>query len=403
MKLYFTLLMSVFFLSTTLNAQYRDFEIVEQATRIIQNNYYDTAYGNVENWDTLKSQTLKSALNGEKANKAIQNILTNIGDPALRLLNQDEFKIFFKEILTNQYTGVGLTELLGIDIDQSTGKLMVVAPIYGSAAFLAGVLPNDEILEINKKSVKGLSLQESAQLLRVKKEEKVSLLVNRNGTEKAFELEATEMKTLIYPLYQLVKYKRKKIGVIWIPQFMEGTGFRLLEILNELKGKGAEGFVIDLRNNYGGLILEAQNSAGLFTGQKPMAFTRGKNSAIKMIATTGVQQCDLPVTVLVNEGTASAAEAFAGVLQYYKRAKIIGMPTNKKGLMYSFFDIGSQATLIVPIGRLKMLNREDIITNGITPDEIFESDKPFRLYKSYKKDPMLKHSVRQLVKEIKKK
>ncbi|MGB0864506.1 MAG: S41 family peptidase [Saprospiraceae bacterium] len=401
MKIYFTLLMSVFFLSTSLNAQYRDFELVEQATRIIQNNYYDTAYGNVENWDTLKNHILKSTLNGEKGNDAIQTILSTIGDPALRLLNQDEFKVFFEEILTNQYTGIGLTELLGMDIDQTTGKLIVVAPIYGSAAFAAGVLPNDEIIEINKKSVKGLSLEESAQLLRVKKGKKVDLLVNRNGTEKAFSIVATEMKTLIYPLYQLVKYKRKKIGVIWIPQFMEGTGFRLLEILNELKEKGAEGFVIDLRNNYGGLIQEAQNSAGIFAGQKPMAFTQSKNSAIKMIATTGIQQCDLPVTILVNEGTASAAEAFAGVLQYYKRAKIIGMPTNGKGLMYSFYDLANRSTLIVPIGRLRMLNKDDILTKGITPDELFESKKTFKLYKSYKKDPMLKHSVRQLVRSLK--
>ena len=384
--------------STTLKAQVTEAALVKQVMETIGYNYYDTAYGQVENWDALKHEYIQAALKGQAVDSIIDNIFTTIGDPALRILEPKEFATYFDEVMARSHVGVGLAEMTSLDIDRKTGNLTVITPIYGTPAFDAGLRSGDEILDINGQNTQELTLEDAMKLLRVKEGEKVSLLVGRNQKLIPMSLKAKQLEPITSPLYKIITYKHKKIGIIWIPQFTENISLHFLSVLQKFKKAEVDGIILDIRHNPGGIITEAQSIAGFFIGQKPMAFTQSKNSAIKMLASNSKQVFEKPLTVLVNEGTASAAEALAGILQYYKRANIIGAETNGKGLIYGFYEVGNQSTIVIPVGRLIMLDQKDIDLQGILPDDYFHSKKTFRLNKSYKRDPMLKYSVEQLFK-----
>ena len=377
-------------------AQIPPVEVIRQAFANIEQNYYDTTYHAVENWDTTKKEAFIAALNGELPQNIINNVFASINDPALRCLTPEAFNGFYKEAMSPTSIGIGLPELFSVDIDEATKEVVVITPMFGSPAFEAGILPKDIIRKINGEEVKGKRLQEVTALMRGELGDIINIKIERNNGFQNFTLEIEKLEMPLNPFYRTVKYKRHKTGVIWIPQFSAGCSMRVLQILEEMKKKGVKNIVLDIRHNPGGLVNEAQAVAGLFIGQKPMAFSQAKNSAIKMFASTTTQRCELPVTVLVNSGTASVAEALAGVLQYYDRATVFGQRTNGKGLIYSFFTLNDLSTLVIPVGRMQMLDGRDILTNGVEPDVIFDNNQPFALHAKYKDDDLLFHVIKHL-------
>ena len=380
--------------NTTSIAQPQPLDLVSQAIGAIQDNFYDTAYGKVSDWERLKFEIFKQTDESNDAYQGINNLLDSIDDTSLRFLKKQQFNTFFKELITGEHIGLGLPELLSVDIDSETGDLIIIAPLYGSPAFNAGLRPRDKILTVNGQSTRGITIQEAMKLLRVAENKKVKLRIERNDRELTIKVKSKKVEPFQFPFYQTVEYKKQKTGIIWLQQFSQGTGLRISEIVKNMETEGVASIILDLRHNPGGLIKEAQIVAGLFLGEKPMAFTSSKNSAIKMLASTSAKQFDLPLTVLVDEGTASSAEALAGVLQYYKRAKIIGTKTHGKGLIYDFYGLEDDSVLVMPVGRLRMLDHRDVLTKGIKPDQIFKTKKTFKLHKSYKKDPLLKFVVK---------
>ena len=380
----------------TINAQTPSVEVVRQAFSNIEQNYYDTTYHAVENWDTTKKKAFQAALNGELPQKIITDVFKSIDDPALRYLTPEAFNGFYKEAMSPKSIGIGLPELFSIDIDETTKEVVIITPMFDSPAFQAGILPNDIIKKINGEEVKGKQLHEVAELMRGELGDIINIKIERNNVPQNFAVEIMKLTMPLNPFYRIIKYKKKKTGVIWIPQFSAGCSMRILQILNDMKGKGVKNIILDVRHNPGGLVNESQAVAGLFIGQKPMAFSQSKSSAIKMLASTTTKRCDLPVTVLVNSGTASVAEALAGVLQYYDRATVFGERTSGKGLIYSFFTLNDLSTLVIPIGRMQMLDGRDILNDGVEPDVILENNQPFSLHDNYKDDELLFHVIKQL-------
>jgi carboxyl-terminal processing protease len=371
-------------------------EVIRQAFVNIEQNYYDTSYHEVLNWDTTKSLAFQAAKNGESPQMIIHQVFKEVNDPALRYLTPEAFHDFYKESMNAKTIGVGLPELFSVDIDIVTKEVIVITPMYGSPAFEAGILPNDVIKKINGQTVKGKQLHEIAQLMRGKVGDIVNIKIQRDSTFKNFALEIKHLETPLNPFYRIIQYKKQKIGVIWIPQFSSGCSMRVLQILNDMKSKGVKQLILDIRHNPGGMVNEAQAVAGLFIGQKPMVFSQMKSSAIKMLATTTTKRCELPLTILTNQGTASVAEAFAGVLQYYQRGKIVGEKTSGKGLIYSFFTLNDLSTLVIPVGRMRLLDGRDILNEGIQPDEIYKDDSPFSLQDDYEKDKLLFHVIKKM-------
>ena len=193
-------------------------------------------------------------------------------------MEKDEFNAFYKELTESKQIGIGLQELIGFNaLNASSSEKVVIAPIYNSPAFKAGIAPQDMLRKINGQDLSQLTVHETANLLRGNIGDTISVTITRGETLKKeieYRIPVEAFQPPIHPFYRVIKYQRKKYGVIWIPQFTQGTSMRILQILNEFKKQKVKGIVFDLRHNTGGLLNEAQSTAGLFIGQRPMLFTQ---------------------------------------------------------------------------------------------------------------------------------
>ena len=375
--------------------------LIVEAVSILENNYYDSTFNN-KDWLAIKKKAFETKVGSiHESHQAIEQMLKELDDPALRLLTPLEYEIFLNEAGGEKYNGIGLPELFSIDIDANTKNLKVITPVPNSPATKAGIRTNDIIETINGESVKDLFLQDITHKLRVRKDQEVTIGINRNGKRKSYTLTGTEITPLTDPVYKLVTYKKKKIGCIWFPQFPTAAALRFQKILTYFKEQGVEGILLDLRSSPGGLVQEVNRIAGMSMGNKPLAFAGGNSILFNpmMTAETSILG-DLPMTILVNQGTASASELLAGGLQHHGRATIVGERTQGKGLLHSFIPLSNGSMMVVSVGRLKLPNGRDILTQGVEPNVIIKNKKPFQFGESGK-DKQFKKGLKILIKKLK--
>ncbi len=375
--------------------------LIVEAVSILENNYYDSTFNN-KDWLAIKKKAFETKVGSiHESHQAIEQMLKELDDPALRLLTPLEYEIFLNEAGGEKYNGIGLPELFSIDIDANTKNLKVITPVPNSPATKAGIRTNDIIETINGESVKDLFLQDITHKLRVRKDQEVTIGINRNGKRKSYTLTGTEITPLTDPVYKLITYKKKKIGCIWFPQFPTAAALRFQKILTYFKEQGVEGILLDLRSSPGGLVQEVNRIAGMSMGNKPLAFAGGNSILFNpmMTAETSILG-DLPMTILVNQGTASASELLAGGLQHHGRATIVGERTQGKGLLHSFIPLSNGSMMVVSVGRLKLPNGRDILTQGVEPNVIIKNKKPFQFGESGK-DKQFKKGLKILIKKLK--
>jgi carboxyl-terminal processing protease len=353
-------------------------EIFGQVIQSIEKQYYDTTF-NGKDWAKIKLDVLlMNELSPMKPIDLVDAILVRLADPAVRVLNPEQFQVLNTEMSANQYIGIGLTELLSVDIRRENGEVVVIAPMNNSPALKAGLQPNDVILSINKQSVKGLFLEDVMQLMRKREGKKVRLKIRRNGQTHKIKVRNKVVKQSLEPYFKVLDYGDKKIGCVWFPQFTNAAAPQFQDIIQQFDTAKVDGILLDLRNNPGGLLQEAQRIGGFFMGSKGMARTEGKSNYLSVLPTLEKQITDLPLVVLTNSGTASAAEVLAGSLQYEKRAIIIGERTNGKGLIHTFIPLSEGYVMALAIGRIRLLDGRDLMTEGVEPDIIIKNKKPFR-------------------------
>lgn len=352
-------------------------EIVSQVIQAIDNQYYDTTY-NGKNWDKIQLETVVlMEMLPLKNTQFVDSLLYRLDDPSVRVLTPKQFKTLNTEWSKPQHIGIGLTELLCVDIDKTTREVKIITPLHDSPAAKANLQPNDVILSINKQSVEGLQLEEVMDLMRLKEGKKVKLKIKRNEKTKKVKVKTAVVQPSLEPYFKVIEHNGKQIGCIWFPQFTNAAAPQFQDIIQQFQEKNVDGILLDLRNNPGGLLQEAQRIGGFCMGQTAMGRAEGKSNYLSVLPTLEEQITDLPIVVLTNNGTASAAELLAGSLQYEKRATIIGERTNGKGLIHTFIPLADDYVMACSIGRISLLNGRDLLTEGIEPDIIIKNDKPF--------------------------
>lgn len=353
-------------------------EIFGQVIQSIEKQYYDTTF-NGKDWEKIKLEVLlMNEFSPMRPVDLVDSLLVRLADPAVRVLNPEQFKTLNTEMSANQYIGIGLTELLSVDIRRENGEVVVIAPMNNSPALKAGLQPNDVILSINKQAVKGLFLEDVMALMRKKKGKKVCLKIRRNGKTRKVKVKNKVVSQSLEPYFKVLDYGDKKIGCVWFPQFTNAAAPQFQDIIQQFEAAKVDGILLDLRNNPGGLLQEVQRIGGFFMGSKGMARTEGKSNYLSVLPTLEEKITDLPLVVLTNKGTASAAEVLAGSLQYEKRATIIGERTNGKGLIHTFIPLSEGYVMALAIGRIRLLDGRDLMTEGVEPDIIINNKKPFR-------------------------
>jgi carboxyl-terminal processing protease len=265
---------------------------------------------------------------------------------------------------------------IGIEISIKDGILTVISPIEDTPAFRSGIKAGDQILKIDEKYTKDLTIMEAVKRMRGPKGSKVTLTIMREGFDKAkeFPLERDVIQV------KSVKFKTLDdgFGYVRVAQFQEKTGDDLEKALAALRSenKGAlRGLVLDLRNDPGGLLDQAVRVAEQFVDEgKMIVYTEGREKDAKMTFTSrkGNKEPHYPIVVLINSGSASASEIVAGALQDHKRAVVMGTQSFGKGSVQTIIPLSDNSGLRLTTARYFTPSGRSIQAKGITPDIVVE-------------------------------
>jgi carboxyl-terminal processing protease len=287
-------------------------------------------------------------------------------DPHSSYLRPDEWKALQSDT-DGKFGGVG------IEVDTRDGELLVVAPIEGGPAERAGVLAGDRVVQVDGADVRGQALDKVIKRMRGAPGTRVKLTVLRAGKPLTLELtrDIVKVKSVISRL--LVG----NVAYLRLRQFQTGSHDELVRALSRMRAEGhgsLTGVVLDLRNNPGGLVDEAQEIADEFLSQGGIYSLRRRGQTIEEArARAGGAATDLPVVILVNEWSASASELLAGALQDNQRATVVGAATFGKGSVQSILELPGGTGLKLTTARYFTPAGHAIQADGIHPDVLVES------------------------------
>lgn len=304
---------------------------------------------------------------------AISGMVASLGDPYTVFLPPEQQK-FSKEDLNGSFDGVGIQ--LGFNKDK---RLVVVTPLVGTPAEEAGIKPQDLIVKIEDKDTTNITLPEAVKLIRGRKGTKVNLTILREGEQDTKDF--TLIRETIVVKSVEVSFKNKEsakfIAVIKLSKFGERTNDEWMEGVNEVVSKGADGVVLDLRNNPGGFLESAVYIASEFLDGGDVVLqenSRGERTSFKVSRSGKLTK--IPLTVLINKGSASASEIVAGALQDRKRAKLIGEKSFGKGTIQEAEDLQEGSGIHITVAKWLTPNGRWVNeTNGLEPDVKIELPK----------------------------
>ncbi|MFS1523241.1 S41 family peptidase [Microbulbifer sp. 2304DJ12-6] len=275
---------------------------------------------------------------------------------------------------TGEFAGLGIE--VGIENDHIT----VVTPMDNTPASRAGLKAGDVILRLSGKSMKGISLDEAVEWMRGPKGSSVTLTIARKGHRTPFDI--TLKRDTVRVRSVRSKILDEGYGYLRISQFQLDTGTDVAEALIKLQNKGKlKGLIIDLRNNPGGVLQSSVEVADAFLEEGLVVYTEGRSEAASLSysAEPGDLTEGTPLVVLINAGSASAAEIVAGALQDHRRAVIMGTGSFGKGSVQTVIPINSERAIKLTTALYYTPNGRSIQAQGITPDIVVERVKVTRL------------------------
>jgi carboxyl-terminal processing protease len=267
---------------------------------------------------------------------------------------------------------------IGTEITILKDVLTVVSPIEDTPAYNAGVKAGDQIIRIDGKSTKDITIMEAVKQLRGPKDTKVTITIMREGMAKPKDISITRSIIKIRSIKS--KIFDDHVGYIRIASFQERTGDDLKKALREIEAKGRplKGIVVDMRNNPGGLLNQSVEVSDAFLKSGTIVSTRGRSKSMesKSTAKDDGDEPSCPLVVLVNEGTASAAEIVSGALQDNGRALVLGTQTFGKGSVQTVIPLEDGAAMKLTTAKYYTPKGRSIQAEGITPDIIVRLVKP---------------------------
>ena len=267
---------------------------------------------------------------------------------------------------------------LGLEITVRNGVLTVISPIEGTPAARAGVQPGDQVVGIDDRSTEELGLADAVKRLRGPKGSSVTISVRREGQEKLLKF------TIVRDVIEISSVRAHVLesGFLYarIAQFQDRTSENLRAALAKEQpgGESIKGFVLDLRNNPGGLLNQAVGVSDLFLDSGLIVYTNGRQDQQKQkfSASRENSRTGFPMVVLVNGGSASASEIVAGALQDHKRALILGTKTFGKGSVQTILPLGGRSALRLTTAEYFTPNGRSIHDIGIQPDIVMDRSTP---------------------------
>lgn len=289
---------------------------------------------------------------------AFEGVINSLGDPYSVYYGASGEGENFVESVTGEYSGVGLS------VENYEGKCRVVAPLNGTPAEKSGIKSGDIITKVDGVDVTSKTLNETVTLMRGEEGTKVTLTIDRNGQVLTFTLTREKIKNVS------VNYKvlDGKIGYLQITSFDNDSNQEFAAALTALKAQGIKSLIIDERNNPGGLVSTAMDIANQLMPKGPISHFMQKGTIVETYSADGTANLNMPIVLLVNEGSASASEILAGALQDSKTATLVGTTTFGKGVAQQVTDFSDGASMKLSMYYFLTPNKTVINHVGITPD-----------------------------------
>ena len=303
----------------------------------------------------------------EMMDSAINGVLQSL-DPYSAYMGPE----LFKEMQTDTKGEFGG---LGIEIGMEAGVVKVISPIDGTPAEKAGIKAGDFIVKIGKEQVQGKSLMEAVKLMRGPVGTSINLTVRRKGVKKPLNFKIVRKIIEVKSVSSELISREKNIGYIRLKSFNENSDSQFLKsIKNFRKNKNVKGYIVDLRNNPGGLLTQAINITDFFLDDGEIVSTKGRkvSETRKFFARKGDEVNGKPIVVLINNGSASASEIFAGALKDHKRAIIIGENSYGKGSVQSIIPLRNGGGMRLTISKYYLPSGKSISEVGVKPDILVE-------------------------------
>ena len=331
------------------NDLYEKIDLFGEVLEKIKKDYVD---------DVDQSEMMDSAING-----VLQSL-----DPYSAYMSPE----LFKEMQTDTSGEFGG---LGIEIGMEAGVVKVISPIDGTPAANAGIKAGDYIVKIGKEQVQGKSLMEAVKLMRGPVGTSIDLTIRRKNTKKALEFKITRKVIQVQSVSSEIISKDKNIGYIRLKSFNENSDEQFLKSIKKFeKNSKVKGYILDLRNNPGGLLTQAINITDFFLDDGEIVSTKGRkiSETRKFFARKGDEIKGKPIIILINNGSASASEIFAGALKDHKRAIILGENSYGKGSVQSIIPLNNGGGMRLTISKYYLPSGKSISEVGVTPDIYLE-------------------------------
>ena len=355
----FTLALFLFLNSTLVSSSesdiYKKIDLFGEVLEKINEEYVE---------DINQSESMDSAING-----LLQSL-----DPYSAYLSPENFEEMQTET-SGEFGG------LGIEVSMEAGVVKVITPLDDTPASRAGLKAGDYIVKINDTQVQGKTLTEAVEIMRGPVGSDIELTVRRRGVKKALTF------TLTREIIEIQSVKSdlldKNIGYLRLTSFNENSAQQIKKRINDLNNeKKLKGFILDLRNNPGGLLSQAIKITDYFLDNGEIVSTKSRKASEnrKWFARDGDLTGGKPLIVLINYGSASASEIVAGALKDHKRAIILGENSYGKGSVQSIIPLRNEGAIRLTIAKYYLPSGTSISEVGVTPDiEINEEGNEFKI------------------------
>jgi carboxyl-terminal processing protease len=308
--------------------------------------------------DVDQSKIMDSAING-----VLQSL-----DPYSAYMSPS----LFKEMQTDTRGEFGG---LGIEIGMESGVVKVISPIDDTPAEKAGIKAGDYIVKIGDEQVQGKSLMEAVKIMRGPVGTSIKLTIRRKNVKKPLEFTVTRKIIQVTSVNSEILGKNKNLAYIRLKSFNENSDTQFLQKLKKFeKNSKIKGYIFDLRNNPGGLLAQAITITDFFLDDGEIVSTKGRKASEtrKFFARKGDEIKGKPIIVLINNGSASASEIFAGALKDHKRAIILGENSYGKGSVQSIIPLQNGGGMRLTISKYYLPSGNSISQVGVTPDIVVE-------------------------------
>jgi len=321
----------------------------------------------------INKQYVDDVNQSEMMDAAINGVLQSL-DPYSAYMSPEMFENMATET-SGEFGG------LGIEVGMEAGVVKVISPIDNSPAYRVGVKAGDYIVKINEIQVQGKSLSEAVELMRGPVGSDIEITVRRRGERKALTFTIT--REIIEVASVKTEIKDKNVGYIRLTSFNENSSDQIKKKLGEFKkNKNVEKYILDLRNNPGGLLSQAIKISDFFLENGEIVSTKSRKNSEnrKWFAKKGDIINGDTILVLINYGSASASEIVAGALKDHKRAILIGEATYGKGSVQSIIPLDNKGAIRLTVSKYYLPSGDSISDVGVVPDfEVAEESDSFRI------------------------